>query len=44
MLTREEIRNYQNIHEKIYWVHLSDGEALESGTKLIVFLETIFRP
>lgn len=44
MLTREEIRDYQNIHEKIYWVHLSDGEALESGTKLIVFLETIFRP
>lgn len=43
LLTTDEIREYQNIHEKIYWVHLSDGEALESGTKLIVFLEAIFK-
>lgn len=43
MLTTEEITEYQNIHERLYWVRLSDGEALESGTKLIVFLETIFK-
>lgn len=43
MLTTEEIREYQNIHEKIYWVRLSEEGALEVGTKLIVFIETIFK-
>lgn len=43
MLTSEEIYEYQNISEKVLWVRPSYGEALEAGTKIIVFLETIFK-
>lgn len=43
MLTTEEIREYQWIHEKVHWFTITENEALESGTKLVTFLETIFK-
>ena len=44
MLTEDEIREYQSIHQKIYQTPISTEEAREQGIKFIVFLETIFKP
>lgn len=43
MLTEDEIRTYQDIHQAIYKTPISAEDACEQGTKLVVFLETIFK-
>lgn len=43
MLTDEEIKQYQQIHENIYHAKITREEAREQGMKIIVFLEVLFK-
>jgi len=43
MLTEEEIKQYQYIHEKIYHTKIAREEARKLGMKLVTFLEVLFK-
>jgi len=43
MLTEKEVKEYQEIHKKIYWTEISREDALTSWTSLIAFMETVLK-
>lgn len=43
MLSEEQIAAYQEIHRKFFGKDISRKDALEQGTKLMTFVEIVYR-
>jgi hypothetical protein len=43
-LTKDDIRDYQSIYQKCFWVEISEREAYEQWIKLIILLQNIYKP
>ena len=43
-LTNEHISDFQKLYQEEFGISLSDDEALERATKLIEFVQVIYKP